>query len=292
MHVVFHIGMHCTDEDMALRCLLRNGEELARVGTVVPPPGKFKPVLREAMIALKGAPADADLQARMVAAVTEGAEARRLVFSNDNFLCPPARAAQGPLLYPLAQDRMPWIRNLFPDSPVTFALALRNPVTLLPAIHPRFAKGQPFADYLAGIEPEALSWADAVTRMRAGAPDAGFVLWCNEDAPLIWPQVLGALSGVEDPAGLRGADDMLARIMTEAGLARMKSYLESHPPPNPAHRIRVTAAFLDKFARPEAVEMELDETLWSAESVARITARYEADVAAIREMDGITFLAP
>jgi len=145
MHVVYHIGLHCTDEDMALRCLLRNSNELAEIGSVISPPARFKPVLREAMIELRGARAGLELQSQMKQALLDG-PAERILFSNDNFVCPPARAIIGDVLYPLAPERLPWIRNLFPQDSAEFAFGLRNPVTLLPALHARFAKGEPFAD--------------------------------------------------------------------------------------------------------------------------------------------------
>lgn len=291
MRIVYHIGMHCTDEDTALRCLLRNSAGLAEQGSIVTLPARFKPVLREAMIALRGAPADADLQERMLDAMMEQQTGKQILFSNDNFLCPPARAVSGPVLYPLADERMPWIRNLFPDNPTTFAFAMRNPVTLLPALHARFAKGEAFSTYLERVAPDALRWVDTVERMRKAVPDCEFLVWCNEDAPLIWPEILAALAGIEDATGLKGINDFLSQIMTEAGLVRMSSYLESHPPKTPEHRRRITAAFLDKFARSEAVEMEVEAPEFDTDRIARITAHYEADIAKIREMEGLTFLS-
>lgn len=291
MKIVYHLGLHCTDEDMALRCLLRNAATLAEQGSVVTLPARFKPVLRETMIALRGAAADADLQQRILDAVTEVETPRQVLFSNDNFLCPPARVAIGSTLYPLADERMPWIRNLFPTTPTTFAFALRNPVTLLPALHARFAKGEPFSDYLERLDVDALSWADAVRRMRAAVPDCEMVVWCNEDAPLIWPEILAMLAGIEDASGLKGATDFVGQIMSPLGLERMTAYLGTHPPKTAEHRRRITAAFLDKFAVSEAVEMEVEAPEFDEARIIRITAQYQADVEAIRALDGITFLS-
>lgn len=291
MHFVFHIGMHCTDEDTALRCLLRNAAALAQTGSVVSLPARFKPVLREAMIELRGARADAALQDKMKTALFDAPNPHRVLFSNDNFVCPPARALIGPKLYPLAAERLPWIRNLFPADTVEFAFGIRNPVTLMPALHARFAKGEPFVDYLDRLEPDKMSWAEAVKSMRAAVPDARFTLWCNEDTPLIWPEILHHLSGTDAPLKLKGVHDLLGKIMTPAGLSRYTAYLETNPPKSVQHRHRITAAFLDKFARPDAIEMEFDAPELTEARVTAITARYEADIAILREMEGVHLIA-
>jgi len=229
-------------------------------------------------------------QEDMLTAVFGPARPRRVVFSNDNFLCPPQRVVDAGVLYPLATERMPWITALFPDHDTTIAFAMRNPVTMMPALHERLGEATPLGPWMAQLAMESLSWADAVRRIRESVPDTPLLIWCSEDAPLIWPDILAALAGVPEDVTLDGTEDLLARLMTEAGLARMASYLETHPPKSRAHRERITAAFLDKFTRPDAVEVELPEEDWSETRVAAITARYEADIRAIKAMPGVTFL--
>lgn len=292
MQIVFHIGLHGTDADRVLRCLLRNADRLATAGVAVPLPGTFRPVLKDALIARRGVPSTVDEQETMRHAMFGEDVPSRVVFSNDNFLCPPHRAVDGGTLYPLAGERMPWVTNLFPDHERIVALAMRNPATLLPALHARIGSGEDLASYVGAIAPEELSWADAIARLTEAIPGIPLLVWCGEDAPLIWPEILGALTGMEDPAGFEGTDELLETIMTEAGLERMRGYLQSHPPRNAEHRRRITAAFLDKFVRPEAVEMELDLPGWSEDRVARITARYEADIDAIGAMPGVSLIRP
>jgi len=292
MRFTYHIGLHCTVEDRAVTCLLENAAALAAEGRVIAQPGRFRPALREAMLTFKGVPPPRDAQERLLDAVTDTDAPAHVLFSSDSFLCVPQRAISGASLYPLADERGPWIRNLFPEAPARFALALRNPATLIPALHDRFAEKEGFEDFLDRIAPEELSWADMVARLRTAVPDAEITVWCNEDAALLWPDLLTLLAGEPERAALTGADAFLAELMTSEGLARMQSYLAEHPPRDAGHRRRVTAAFLDRFAKPEAVEESYDLPGWTDDRLARLTERYEADVARIGEMDGVRLLAP
>ncbi|SDJ79617.1 hypothetical protein [Aliiruegeria lutimaris] len=292
MKVIYHIGLHSTDEDRALRCLLRNDSQLQQKGIVVAQPGRFRPVLREAMIQLKGQPATEEMQDHILEEITEIDHPQQVLFSNDSFLCVPKRAIQEGTLYPLVAERAPWIRNLFPGQPAEFALGLRNPATLIPALHARFAAEESFEGYLARIDPEALSWADMVERLHAAMPDARLTIWCNEDSPLIWLDILEALSGLPDASQLDGNYDFIASLMTEDGFSRLQAYLDGHPASGREHWRRIISAFLDKFARPEAVEEEFDLPGWTQQRVADLSARYEADIERIAGMDGVDFLSP
>ncbi len=292
MKIVYHIGLHSTDEDRALRCLLRNDAMLQERGIVAAQPGRFRPVLREAMIQLKGQPANEEMQDHILEEIIDLDTPERVIFSNDSFLCVPRRAIMGGTLYPLVGERAPWIRNLFPSHVAEFAFALRNPATMIPAMHARFSDQESFGEYLGRISPETLSWVDMIRRLRAAAPDSPVTLWCNEDSPLIWPEILEALCGIETTTVLDGIDDFVSELMSDEGVARMNSYLETHPPASTEHRRRIVSAFLDKYVREEAVEMELDLPGWTAARISALTAKYEAEVEQIAAMDGVTLLAP
>ena len=54
MRIVYHLGAHCTDDERLLRCLLKNRDLLAKQGIVVPGPTRYRTLLRETAVALKG----------------------------------------------------------------------------------------------------------------------------------------------------------------------------------------------------------------------------------------------
>lgn len=102
MQVAFHLGAHCTDEDRLVRSLLKNRGVLASRGIQVPAPGRYRPVLREALKALRGAEASASMGETLLDAILDDDSAQRLVLSSESFLCAPRRAVEDGALYPLA----------------------------------------------------------------------------------------------------------------------------------------------------------------------------------------------
>jgi hypothetical protein len=57
-----------------------------------------------------------------------------------------------------------------------------------------------------------------------------------------------------------------------------------------AQRRRVATAFLERFARADRVEVEVDMPGWTHEVVAEMTHRYLEDVEYIRQMPGVTLI--
>jgi hypothetical protein len=290
MRIVYHLGAHCTDEDRLIRCLLKNRAVLAQQGIVVPPPNRYRTLLRDTAMQLKGQAASQDTQALVLDQVMDEDKAERLILSWDNFLSFPNWALKG-TLYPAAGERVRAFAQVFPDIPAEFHLAIRNPATFLPPLFKRL-KDRSYDDFMGGADPVLLRWSDVVGQIRAQNPDAALTLWCDEDTPLIWPEVLAAVSGMAAETVLEDADDLLAQIMTPDGMVRMRAYIAEKGPLTPDRRRRVVTAFLDKFAKSDEIEMDIAMPGWTAETVATMTQAYEVDVARIKAMPGITFIAP
>lgn len=291
MKVVFHIGMHCTDNDSLLRCLLKNRDALAQEGIIVPGPGRYRPLLQEALRKLRGAPADLETQEVILDAVVSEDAPQRLVLSWESFLCAPDKAVGGGALYPMAGEKSKWLPQVFPGSDCEFHVAIRNPATFLPAL---FEKA-PKADYAAvmdGADPRAMRWSTVIAQIRDNNPAIPLTVWCDEDTPLIWPEVLRHVSGHSEKVELAHVHDRLAGIMAPAGLEKMRSYLETQPYETEDQRRRIVSAFLDKYVLDEAVEIELDLPGWTVDVVDEMTGLYEEDVHRIAHIDGVRFIAP
>lgn len=289
MQIAYHFGVHCTDEDKLIRCLLKNRGTLAAQGIVVPGPGRYRPVLRQTLDTLHGAPASPDMQQTLLDAMMDEDAAERIVLSSESFLCPPPGALGGGVLYPHAGERAAWFPPLFPEAQTEFHIAVRNLATFLPALLAR-PKMPPAEEALDENDPMQLSWADMIARIRAASPNVPITVWCDEDTPLIWPEVLNAVSGHDGEVPLDALYDRVASLLSEDGLARMQSYLESHPPQTEDQRRRIVSAFLDKFVPAEMLEMELDLPGWSEDYVTALTESYEDDLARIAEMRGVRLI--
>ncbi|MGB8623669.1 MAG: hypothetical protein WCD16_12690 [Paracoccaceae bacterium] len=292
MQVVYHLGAHATDEGRLLKCLLKNADTLKAEGISLPGPSNYRPLLRDAVSSLNGKPATAEAQQTLLDAVLdEDRPPGRVIFSNPAFICAPAKVLDEGVLYARAGQTTHAMAQLFPQAECEFHIAIRNPATFIPAVFAT-CRNTSFEAFTGGIDPRRLRWSDVVARIQKANPDAMLTVWCNEDTPLIWPEVLSELSGHDPKTELDGIYDFHASIMSEAGMKRMRDYLQSHPPVNEIQRRRVVAAFLDKFAIPDEIEMELDLPGWTEALVEEVTELYEEDMFEIERMPGINFVTP
>lgn len=290
MRIVYHLGAHFTDEERLLKCLGRNRDLLAQHSIVVANPKRYRSLLRETAIRLKGAAATIEEQALILEQIMEEDRADRLILSWESFMSLPAWVLKDKL-YPSAGERTRAFAQIFPQIEAEFHLGLRNPATFLPLLYDRL-KPASYGEFLAGADPFALRWSDVVGQILEANPDAPLTVWCDEDTPLIWPEVLQAVSGLPEGTPLEGEEDLVASLMSGEGLTRMNTYIAGHPPQTVLQRRKIVSAFLDKFALPERIELEFEMPGWTEDMVEDLTALYEEDVARIAAMPEVTFLHP
>ena len=289
MRIVYHLGAHCTDEERLVRCLLKNRSQLAEQAIVVPSPTRYRKLLRDTAVQLKGAAATVETQALVLEQIMDEDVADRLILSWDSFLSFPQWAIRG-TMYPFAGERIRAFTQIFPQIEAEFHLAIRNPATFLPALFDK-QKGKTHEEFMENADPLHLRWSDVVAQIVAQNPGVPLVIWADEDTPLIWPEVLQAVSGHDDATDLEETDELLAGIMSPDGLARMRNYISTHPPQSVLQRRRITSAFLDKFALPDRIEMQFDMPGWTPDLVEAMTANYLEDIQRIRAMPGVSFIS-
>jgi hypothetical protein len=288
MRIVYHLGAHCTDEERLVRCLLKNRAVLADQGIEVPSPTRYRKLLRDTLIQLKDDVSTDDQQALLLDQIMDADHAERLILSSDNFLNFPNWAVTGGLYY-LAGERVNALRRVFPSLEVECHLAIRNPATFLPALKQKVAaKGS--RDGIAPVDAMQLSWSNVARQILYHNPGVPLTVWCDEETPLIWPEVLQSVSGHAPGTPLVDTDEVLGMIMNEIGLARMKTYCAEHPPQSIGQRRRIVTAFLEKFSRPEQVNVEIDMPGWTEEYVAALTDRYLDEVDRISHLPGVTMI--
>ncbi|MCY4181062.1 MAG: hypothetical protein OXC60_20060 [Litoreibacter sp.] len=291
MQIALHLGAHCTDEGRLLRCLIKNTDKLVEQGILVADPNRYRPMIREALQVLKDAPATPETEQTLIDAMVEEEEVERIVLSHDAFLGVARRAVDRNQFYGGTGYRMPRIRSLFASCELELFIAIANPATFIPDVFQKSAE-EDFTQFLGDTDPGRLRWSNLLARLKEVVPDTPITVWCNEDTPLIWHRVLRQVSGHDEFTVLDGSDDFVAQLMTKRGFARMRSYLEGHPPQNDRQRQRVLEAFLEKFARPDALEQEIDLPGWTAQDVDQLTVQYEADIDVIRNMPNVRLIEP
>lgn len=290
MQLVFHTGAHFTEEERLMKCLLRNKERFRERGVAVPGPGKYRKLLRETISAMPQTAIAANAREVLLDAILDDENADRVLLSNAHFFGAPRAAMRKGLLYPNGPERMTHLAQIFPDDDLELFMAIRNPATFLPVCFEKSPR-EDVAHFMDGVDPRAVRWSDTLLRIREAAPEVPITVWCNEDAPLLWSQVIREIGGLEHGDTVIGGFDLFGDIMSKEGMARFVAYLKSKPAITEIQIRRVMVAFLDKFALDEKIEEEIDITGWTSELIEEMTEIYEDDVLAIERIPGVQVIS-
>lgn len=291
MQVVIHAGAHMTDEDRLIECLSTNREMLEEQGTNVPAPASYRKLIRDVLQAAQKTRIVDETRDVLLDAILQSDARDRMILSNEGFFGTPKMAVSSGVLYGAAEQRLNYLQRIFRHDHLELFLAICNPATFVPAL---FGK-TPFEridDFLRGVDPRIIRWSEMISRLRESFPDLPITVWCNEDLPLIWSQVIREMAGLAPTDGFTGEFSFLSEIMTEAGMKRFNAYVSAHPGMSETQKRRVIAAFLDKFAREDAIEEELDVPGWTDELIEELTDLYDDDLYAIQRVPGINLITP
>lgn len=292
MQVVLHAGAHNTDEDRLSRCLIKNRDAFGKRGIGVPRPSSYRRLIRDVLQAMDKGPLTPDARDTLIATLSDGGTPPdRLLLSNENFFAVPKMAINSGMLYPNAEDKIAKFCDLFDRDEVELFLAIRNPATFFPAV---FANSptEDFLEFMDGADPRHVQWSELIQRIRDRVPQVSMTIWCNEDTPLLWAQLVREMAGLEHNEKITGGFDLLSEIMVPEGMKRFRAYLKEHPNMNEMQKRRVIAAFLDKFAKEDELEEEVDLPGWTEEMVDTLTDLYDEDVFQISRIPGVTMIDP
>jgi hypothetical protein len=293
MQVVLHTGLHATDSDRLFKTLLRNREGFKTAGIAVPGPGKYRNLISEMLNALGDArPAPGSRDILLDSILDDAADhVDRMILSHENLFSVPKIAFQGGVVYRKAEQRLRVLHEVFAGDSVEIFIGLRNPATFLPAL----LAGTPLESLpqlLHGLDPMQIRWSQLIRRITDAVPGVPITVWCDEDSPLIWGELIRELAGLEVTYPVIGAYSRMADITSEEGMTRFRDYLAERPGLNERQIRRVMVAFLDKYADPAKVEHEFDIPGWDADLVQDLTEQYEEDLFLLERMPGVTLIAP
>ena len=275
-----------------MRSLLQNQGKLGPLGISVPGPGRYRDDFVKAAEKLQGAPASAETQSVLLESVLDQDDAKRVILSHEDFICMPSWIFEAGRFYARAEYKPKWYRNLFPDHSVEFFLSIRNPVTLLPDLMRHKWQNHDHVDaLLQGAKIDNLRWPLVIDMFRTAVPDAPVTVWCNEDTPFIWPEVLAAVADTPPDLPLKGGLNIASRIIEKEGYRRLRTYLINHPPTSNTARHKIISVFIEKYGIPEAIEEEVELPGATEEMVDRVTQNYEADLDIIAEMEGVRLIS-
>jgi hypothetical protein len=291
MQIAHHIGAHGIDEDRLLKSTLRNADALVRNGICAPGPGKYRSLIRTTIQGLDGAQPAPDTRDVLLDSIIEDDNAQRLLLANGNFICVPNRVFEHGVFYPQAEPKTRALRNLFPDDELSLFFGMRHPATFLQDLLRR-PKATTFATFLGITHPTDIRWADVVRRIQAGAPNAHITVWCEEDTPLLWPQLIRRFTRIPATAPILGGLDALDGLMRREGFTVLRDMLNAHPTANEIARQNMIAECWETYAIPDADDVEIDLPELDADMVQAMSENYENDLTEIAAMNGVTLVLP
>ncbi|MEJ8560016.1 hypothetical protein QTO30_01320 [Yoonia sp. GPGPB17] len=142
------------------------------------------------------------------------------------------------------------------------------------------------------MSPIEVLWSDVIRRIKLAAPKTPLYVWCNEDTPLIWEELIRLFTGISTDVPITGQYDVLTNIISPEGMQILTTGMVGVDPEDTDARQTLIAEVLEAHALPELVEdsitlPELNDTV-----VATITEAYEADLAMIADMEGVELILP
>ncbi len=289
MDIIFHLGLHCTDEDRLRKTLANNHQILLHQNIMVPPPVRYRRPIRNGMARLANNRRMNRLQDELLEEIIGHEEPERLILCSRQFLGAPQDAHGDNKLYPKAHEHFARLRDLFPDHHVEFHFALRDLATFFPEVF-KLTRGLSFEAFMGRCDLRKFSWTELVLRLRQAVPDEPFVIWANEDTPLIWPEILETVSGVAPNTPLEGRDEMLAEVMKPGGFKRLTKYLSERPPDNLATYARVASVFLEKYFDEGKMEEEYELPGWTEKVVDYLSKSYEQDIEDVADIPGVDMI--
>ncbi|SIS80322.1 hypothetical protein [Paracoccus saliphilus] len=291
MQMVFHIGVHGTDDDRLLKTLLNNREWLLKNGTEIVPPSRHSGLFEQALMPLKGGPATVEMEEVILDALLTTDDPERVIFSTPTFMGAVGRIVGREGLYPQIGNRVAALANLFPKYDSEFFMAIRNPATLLSDMLPKFKTGD-YNVLMQGRHPLDLRWREAAQRMVQAAQGRRVVIWCHEDVPLVWPEVVRLVGDIAPDAPLKGGMLYMDELLDSAGTEKLRDAMSSRDQLSIADRRALCTQMLQGHSATEALDQDIKLPGWTQELVDEVTDNYYRDVAEIAALPGVEFILP
>lgn len=291
MKLAFHIGVHGTDDGRLLNCLLNNSDLLLEKGREIVPSERHNEFLGQTLMQLQGGTATDEMEALLLDSLLVTDKPSRAVLSGSSLLGAVGRIVGANGFYWQIGTRAASLVNLFPNHDVEIFAAVRNPATLLSDMLPHFSGGG-YAEFMRGLRPEDIRWNQPARQLVQAVQGRRVVLWCHEDAPLLWPEILRLIVDLDAETPLKGSMQYMEELLDAESVKALRETLGAQDHLSIASRRSICARFLHKHASPDALEQEIDLPDWTQDLVDRMTEDYYRDIAEITALPGVEFIMP
>lgn len=291
MQVVIHAGAAFTEADRLLRSLQKNIKVLTQGKVGYVGPRRYRQVFRPVFEGLGKGPVEVEAYQRLKSILPSPETTRRVVFSSDSFAGDPAITLQEGQLYPLAGRRMELLEQAFPDHQIELFLALRNPGSFIPKLLVSLPEASR-EGIIQDTDLSCLSWIGMIEDIRDLAPNVQVTLWCYEDTPLIWGDIIRAVGDLDEDTALSDEHELLLSLLDDTGRVAAQALIEQEPAQEKSVLRSKLARILEDHAQQDKVEEDVDLPGWTSEIVDAFSELYEQDVAKLETMPGVRVLKP
>lgn len=290
MTIAFHVGAPHTDEDQLTWSLRKDVRVLSDNKVLLRRPNTYRKFVKGMIRKLDGYPADPVEEEYFLSKIVKGQNIDRLILSDPSLLGAPAWVLNKGHLYQNAGPNTASLRNILPNNPVEFFLAIRNPATFLPDVfNSQMEKN--YSAFFGDTDFLSLRWSGVVRDIRVANPGCKIFVWCSEETPLIWPTILEKVTNLAPPIYFKGSLDIVNSILTDEGAGRLAKYLSDHPEFSESQLRNAQMAFLEKYVDASTIESIIDLPGWSQDLIEAMSIVYEDDISLIEEMPGVEFLS-
>ncbi|NOD92491.1 hypothetical protein GS636_06810 [Ruegeria sp. HKCCD4884] len=289
MRVIIHAGAAFADEGHILSSLVANRQMLAEMKTAPMGPRMSRQFVKIMSDALIHGTSIEETRDSLAPLFPQDVNLERVILSSDKFFGPRRTALQHGQIYPFAGRRTAFTETLLEGAQLELFVGLVNPGLFIPktlmSIHEDHRR-----DILASTDLSCLSWLSMIEDLRELAPQFKLTVWENENLPLIWGDIVRAMTGLPTETLLADEYSFLSSLLTDAGQRQVQEILGRRTPLDLQGQREELAQVLEDQARPEQVEEELDLPGWNTDIFDAFTELYAQDMAAIRTMSDIRVL--
>ncbi|MEM0976062.1 MAG: hypothetical protein AAGJ34_00865 [Pseudomonadota bacterium] len=190
--------------------------------------------------------------------------------------------------YGPARPRIEQVHKYFDGYDVRTSISTRNPAELIPAMYAQTLSEKniiPFSEFIGTTPPHKLLWGDLIERMQLRDAYLPVLVWTYEDFPRIWRDVLGAITGVDNPQMLEGPvpvtpQDMLLEHSEDFAVRHAQAPDEAKPSWD---------AYLEDLPDPSNLT---PHPVWTPALHEELTDIYDEDLYTIARMEAVYLVRP
>jgi hypothetical protein len=282
------MGVHRIGASHINKMLLENSKLMREQGIFYADPATAKKAIVTAFAALAAQKPIDQISQEMLDAISPDWQPQTIVMGHESLSGNLLRPFSGKTLYNAAGPLAGRLSQILSEIPLRFLFGVRNLATYIPSVYAEgvnHANLVPLSELTSRTVLTDLHWAPMVKRVVDAAQDQPVHVWRQEDYPYIWRDVLGALTGLDNPQDFVGSSKPITQGTSIWGAEEL---VKQALIPDEKRDFKKLAEKIRK-ENPSS-EFEGGHPEWTDEIYNGLTRDYVSDWINIVRMQGVTAL--